>query len=212
MNYNFFDKFHAVIFDLDNTIYPELSYLERAYKFIANNIAIKNNKDENFAKRVCDYLYETFINYGRENLYQKLTEKFSFSCYNLQDFLHDLHNVPVKENEISIYSNIQDVIEYLIMKKKRLIVLTNGNVIQQNNKFRALNILGKEKIEICYASSLGITFQKPDPFFIHKILSKNNILYNEAIFIGDSLTDLQTAKNAGIMFMNVNKLLSDLNK
>ena len=39
---------------------------------------------------------------------------------------------------------------------------------------------------------------KPDPYWANKIIEKTGVLPDEAIYIGDSSTDIQTAKNAGI--------------
>lgn len=39
---------------------------------------------------------------------------------------------------------------------------------------------------------------KPDPYGVLKIIEKANVDKSEAVYIGDSKTDIQTAKNAGI--------------
>ncbi|WP_407423883.1 HAD family hydrolase [Methanobrevibacter sp.] len=39
---------------------------------------------------------------------------------------------------------------------------------------------------------------KPDPYGLNKIIEKANVGLDEAIYIGDSITDIEVAKNAGI--------------
>lgn len=39
---------------------------------------------------------------------------------------------------------------------------------------------------------------KPDPYGINKIIKEADVTPDEAIYIGDSITDIETAKNAGI--------------
>ena len=39
---------------------------------------------------------------------------------------------------------------------------------------------------------------KPDPFGVNNILNKANVSPDEAVYIGDSITDIKTAENAGI--------------
>jgi phosphoglycolate phosphatase len=39
---------------------------------------------------------------------------------------------------------------------------------------------------------------KPNPFGVQKIMKKADVVPDEAIYIGDSATDILTAKNAGI--------------
>ena len=39
---------------------------------------------------------------------------------------------------------------------------------------------------------------KPDPHGINEIIKKADVSLDEAIYIGDSITDIETARNAGI--------------
>ena len=65
-------------------------------------------------------------------------------------------------------------------------ILTNGNVTQQKNKISLLNIPFKKEIKVYYSSSMGEEFEKPNPFFLLKILNDNNFCKEQVIYIGDS--------------------------
>ena len=39
---------------------------------------------------------------------------------------------------------------------------------------------------------------KPNPYGVNKIIDKANVSLDEAVYIGDSITDIKTAQNAGI--------------
>lgn len=39
---------------------------------------------------------------------------------------------------------------------------------------------------------------KPNPFGVNKIINKANVCLDETVYVGDSITDIQTAQNAGI--------------
>lgn len=57
--------------------------------------------------------------------------------------------------------------------------------------FRDIDFISIEGHEIDFPS-------KPDPYGINKIIEKANVSLDETIYIGDSITDIETAKNAGI--------------
>jgi phosphoglycolate phosphatase len=44
---------------------------------------------------------------------------------------------------------------------------------------------------------------KPDPAVVHRILSSQQLEPSQAVFIGDSETDIETARNAGIDCISV---------
>ena len=55
--------------------------------------------------------------------------------------------------------------------------------------------------DIDFLSVMGHDFDypsKPDPSAVLEIIKKANVSFDEAVYIGDSGTDIQTAKNAGI--------------
>lgn len=55
--------------------------------------------------------------------------------------------------------------------------------------------------DIDFISRMGHDFEypsKPDPYAVNEIVKKADVSLNEAIYIGDSGTDIKTAKNAGI--------------
>ena len=51
---------------------------------------------------------------------------------------------------------------------------------------------------------------KPDPFGANELMKINNVLPQETIYVGDSITDIYTAKNAGIDCIFVNWLQADI--
>ena len=54
-------------------------------------------------------------------------------------------------------------------------------------------------INFLYITGHDFTYpSKPDPSAVFEIIKKANVNLNDVIYIGDSITDIQTAKNAGI--------------
>lgn len=201
--------YKAIVFDLDNTIYDEIEYLKLAYRWISHRIVLSDNTK--LQNEIYDFLIDEFMKNGRKNLYQKLKNSKKIDDFNeftLEDFLNGLRTCPINSNQIEIDPDIYRFIEYLHNNNKSIFILTNGNVEQQMNKVKSLNIPFKETIAISYASSKGIKYQKPNPYFLDKIISENSFINNEILYIGDSSIDNETAKNIGVDFLYVSDFKS----
>ncbi len=75
--------------------------------------------------------------------------------------------------------------------------------------------------ELCANMFTGINFagilgyiesrpSKPDPYAANELMRLNGALPQETIYVGDSITDITTAKNAGIDCILVNWLSADV--
>jgi len=194
------NNYSTLIFDLDNTLYDEIEYLTRAYNFIGKRIS-ELNKDLS-EQEISIFLLDEFKSNGRKNLYQKLIKRFNCDNYSLSMFFNDLRSVPIPENSIEIRDELSSFISNNVNKYK-FFIATNGNIIQQKNKFRSVNIPYKDRFNIIYCDSFGIEKRKPSPFFISYISKEFTVKLSEMIFIGDSDADYYAAANGNIDFLNI---------
>jgi putative hydrolase of the HAD superfamily len=194
------EDYTTIIFDLDNTLYDEIEYLSRAYIYIGNKISKLSNQIS--PQDIFNFLLEEFNSNGRKNLYQKLITKFDSINYSLSDFLDDLREVVIPENSIKIKEEFYSFITSNI-DNYNFFIATNGNKIQQENKFRSVNIPYKNRFKVVYCDTLGNGKSKPNPFFIHYIAKSFNIRLNDMIFIGDSIEDYNAAQSGKIDFLTV---------
>jgi putative hydrolase of the HAD superfamily len=194
------EGYTTIIFDLDNTLYDEIEYLSRAYINIGNKISKLSNQIS--PQDIFNFLLEEFKSNGRKNLYQKLITKFNCVNYSLSVFLDDLRRVVIPENSIQIKDEFYSFITSNI-NNYNFFIATNGNKIQQENKFRSVNIPYKNRFNIVYCNTFGIGKSKPNPFFINYISKSFNIRLNDMIFIGDSVEDYNAARSGKIDFLTV---------
>lgn len=200
-------RYSVFIFDLDDTVYPEIEYLTRAYKYISDCIIAKEGKQTTNSDEIFDFLLNTFKKSGRNSLFQKLQAKYELKHFKIEDFLYCLRNVPIPANTIKVYKEVEALLNNLVEYNKKLYILTNGNINQQKNKVNIVDIPHKDKISLIYASTKGPLLQKPSPYYINKISKESNVIKEQLLFIGDSLTDQQTAINAEISFLHVSNIL-----
>ncbi len=173
------NKRKLVIFDLDDTIYPESMYNLACYK----------------ASSECVYK-----DYGID-IYPEIERRFNNGEY------RDLFNKALKDkglflNESYIRSKLlaayrsykPDLRPYAgflneIEKLKRnykLAIITDGNINIQRHKIESLSIKKYFEYILC-SSELGDGISKPMAQPYEKVLSHFNILANDAVYIGDNI-------------------------
>ena len=125
-----------------------------------------------------------------------------------QDKQHLIEQVLVKMREKYLqiclnktrpYKGIPEVIDELARKGVKLAVLTNKD---QKMAQQIVNHFFNGFFQIVKGTMAAIPV-KPQPFEALQILEKLNISCQEAIFVGDSNIDIQTAKSAGIKALGV---------
>ena len=196
LKYNLFDSYQVIIFDLDNTLYDESVYLFSAYndigKFIEKQVG-------GYSGEYVSFLVTSFKKYGHHGLFDMLLSHFGFKTkIEMNDLLFLLRHTKVV---LKVYDEMKMVLEYLLNRKCKVYILTNGNREQQQNKIESLDIQEiLSKIEVIYANEY---VPKPSACCIDKIVIENEVEKESVIMCGDSEVDYLAAKNAGIDFINV---------
>lgn len=196
-----FNNYNCYIFDLDNTLYDENSYLFSAYEEMALNLSLKYDIDAIIVK---NFLVETFLVSGRLKLFNNLINSFKLPQSVLPDLLNILRNHKMI-NQISLFPELEVLIRKLIIENKSIFILTNGNVQQQKNKINQIDWKGIKKLKFVFANEL---VPKPSPEGVLFILKESNCKRDKVLFIGDSIVDEQCAHAANIDFLNISSILN----
>ncbi len=217
-----FSNYNAIIFDLDDTLYPEIAYLEAAFKAISKELEHKYALN---AIKIEAFLMSTFIKDGRKNLFNKcfnyVLNELNNAQLNHQNLikkhentegvlsentfintcLNILRTVQITE-KINLFPYVYDLIPQLIAEKKQIFVLTNGHVSQQKNKINSLhwnNLV--PSITFVFANEFA---PKPSSKVFTDFLEPNFQLKNKTmLFIGDAETDALFSQSIGIDFLHV---------
>ena len=99
------------------------------------------------------------------------------------------------------YSGVSDALVELSRKQVPMAVLTNKPVKISVSILEALGLASY--FRVIYGGNSFET-KKPDPFGAMKILKEFGAAPREAIVVGDSEVDVQTARNAGVIAVSVN--------
>jgi len=198
MKYSDIDKRKkAFIFELDNVIYPEKDYLFQVYYLFAALLEYTELID---ATQTTELLVNTYNTEGKELAFDRLKEKFNIS----ETFRYSLNNLLVTAKlplKLLVYKNILNLLQEIIIDRKKVFIITNGNPAQQLNKIQQTEWHGLEDYLICYFTEE--TIAKPEPDTIYLLMKEHNLQRRDVVMIENSVADRLCAETCGIDVINV---------
>ena len=186
-----------LIFDLDNTIYLETEFLFRVYNEISKTSVNTN------PKIIYEFLKKTFLNEGRNNLFNKLENSFPTESFSVEKSLFVMRNYRCG----SCINTLPWFKEFLSKVSNNFIIkiITNGEPQQQINKVNSINFFWPNNlIEIVTASSYKA---KPNIESFYHLKDAKKLI--SPIYVGDSLIDKEFCKNLNIEFYDIKNLLNN---
>jgi putative hydrolase of the HAD superfamily len=198
-NIEWIGQLDTVLFDLDNTIYDEKIYLQAAYWAIAQHIHLEYDHEPIL---VYQFLIRTLEQEGRTGLLDKLCENIGLPNSEIQLLLNLLRTVDIQPL-IEPFEYFIPLIRNLLNAQIQVAVITNGNTIQQTNKIKSINWQGLDATLIFILANASA----PKPNTASFSALKKQINLKEAIYIGDSASDVEFAQNCKIKFLHVNHFL-----
>ncbi len=184
-------KVKLVIFDMDGTTLYTLDDLKNSlnYSLASYNLPERTREEvrsfigDGIAKLVERGLYPTTSENLFENVYKTFLEHYQTHC---------------KDNT-KPYDGIVDMLKTL--RKKGIMT-----AIVSNKKDSAVKTLTAEFFDGMFDYFIGEKSginKKPAPDMVNDIVKRANATKNEVVYVGDSDTDILTAKNAGIPCLSV---------
>ena len=124
----------AVVFDLDDTLYPELDFVRGGFAAAASHVALRNGVD---AGRVAERLMELLHDEGRGRIFDRFLEEAGLDATSATTmlYLYRTHH-PI----LTPYPDVAPVLRTLADAGLRLGVLTDGLASVQRRKLEALNL------------------------------------------------------------------------
>lgn len=205
--------YKAAIFDMDGTILNTIGDLTEA---INHSLSLMGEKHD-FSEEEVKLCFGCGIRADMEkslamargcplSRLEWIGNKIPLSDYRItEDELSRLENLfnpyyaSHSRNHTAPYEGIPEVLETLIQKGIKTAVASNKNDSD-------VQVLAKNLFLRLFTLSIGNSEnirRKPAPDMIFKILHTLHIEKEEAIYIGDSEVDIETARNAGIPCLSV---------
>lgn len=185
----------AVIFDLDDTLYPEAAFVSQAFVRSAAVLAAAAGVPADTARREFVRLHRE----SRERVFDRAAGSLGFPV--------DLVPVLVSaywdcEPELELFPGVEAVLQRL-RQIYALGCVTDGRQDVQRRKLRALG-LPPLVDAVIVNDAFGRDAWKPSPFGIQRCLAELGVDPRQAIFVGDNpFRDMPAAANAGVRAIRV---------
>ena len=191
----------AFVFELDNVIYPEKDYLFQVYYLFASAIEYTEFID---AKNITDVMVAAYTAEGKEKVFDVVKEKMGIDEKYRINFHHLLHTVklPLK---LLVYKGILDLMQEIVVDRKKIFIVTNGNPTQQLNKIKQTEWHGLEPYLTCYFADE--TKPKPETNSMELLLSNHGLQRKDILLIENSGSDQLFAEACGVDFLNVSEFI-----
>jgi putative hydrolase of the HAD superfamily len=173
------DRKLVLVFDLDDTLYDETTYVKSGFKAVASLLQQRFELSEK--KTYTDLVRE--LENGRGHIFDSVLNKYSIFSKKL---LHECITVyRFHAPEIKLSNSGKNCLKRF--KNYPLYIVTDGNKIVQYNKIKAL---GLDKIVKDYfiTHRFGKIHSKPSPYCFNKISEREKVLSSQVVYIGDNVT------------------------
>lgn len=166
----------AVVFDMDDTLYDEMTFVQSGFRFVARYLWKQFDLDE---MTMYHEMLDCLKNVGRGKIFDSVLN--THEIYDSELVAELIAVYRAHRPEISLYPDAIATLERLRAKKLKTGIITDGMHTVQKKKATALKL--QELVDfIIYTDELGPDCAKPHPeAFLHAIkalhFEPKNILY-----------------------------------
>lgn len=181
----------AVIFDLDGTLTDTLLDLA-----LSTNYALR---ESGMPERTLDEIRQ-FVGNGVRNLIKRAVPKDTDEEVLEKVFLiFKSHYVVHCQDNTQLYEGIPHLLKQLRENDIRMAIVSNK---LQAGVDELYNAWFSDTVEVAIGEHDGV-LRKPAPDMVFEALRKLGVHSQEAIYVGDSDVDIETARNAGLPCVSV---------
>ena len=178
------------IFDLDGTLVDTAPDFKNSINYMLNEL----NESEVSLEEI-----RNWVGYGARELIRRtvVDKNIPHDEQRIEEMLkifllHYTHNI---DDDSVLFNNVRNVLEFLKNNGIKLAVCTNKMERLSNILLEKLNVLHMFDYLV---GGDSLSKNKPDPFPLLNICEKLNTEISDSVMIGDSVTDLNAGKGAGM--------------
>ncbi len=191
----------ALLFDLDNTLYPEIEFVYSGFHEIAKYLSSRYAKDE---MAIFQEICKIFEKEGRGKVFNRILSNLGLD--NPENIQLLVHMYRTHTPQIYLYKNTLNFLKKFKKLGLKLGIITNGRASVQFRKVQSLKIQSLFDL-IIYTDDISDNkeFWKPSSVPFKLALNFFAIPATGALYIGDDPTvDFPGAKECGIKTIQIN--------
>ena len=189
----------AVIFGLDNVLYPEKDYLLQVYYLFSEFISYSEQMD---AKEILAYMTSEYTANGEEAIFEKTAEKFNIPLKYSDNFilLHQTARLPLK---LLLYQQILSFLQELVAERIAIFLLVDGKPEEQINKIKQLEWHGLEQyLKVYFTEEF-----EAKPESLNFIINQHQFTKEALLIVGFDEEEKQFSVSADIDFLTIQSLI-----
>jgi putative hydrolase of the HAD superfamily len=182
---------HLIAFDLDDTLYPELAFVQSGFRAVARVV------EERFphARDFYQLLWSIFSAGERRGTFDAALKQVEL-CQAEISVTEMVRIYRSHMPDISLYSDAREILEKL-QGYKKIGLITDGYLETQQNKFSALQ-LSQYIHKAIFTDEAGREAWKPSPWGYQKLMEHFSLPGTQCAYVGDnSLKDFAGAQALG---------------
>jgi putative hydrolase of the HAD superfamily len=166
-----------LVLDLDDTLYPEHTYVESGFKAVATWLNDRYGLESAYSESL---MRDILLSDGRGAVFDRLLERHGLQTKQLVKACINVyrHHTPI----IELYPAAKCLFERC---KNPLYLVTDGQKVVQDKKIKALNIESFFK-KIFITHRYGIKHSKPSLHCFERIREMETCVWNDMIYVGDN--------------------------
>jgi phosphoglycolate phosphatase len=178
-------KISAVIFDCDGVMFDSRQANINFYNHLLERYGLPLMTEDMVA-----YVHMNTADKSVRHIFDGTPFTEEAQAYRMQmDYTPFIKDMVIEPGLKDLLGKLQPVVGLAVATNRSN---TIGDVLEQNGLSGFFDIV---------VSSLDVKNPKPHPESIHKILDFFDLAPDQAVYIGDSLIDLETARAAGVYFI-----------
>ena len=181
----------AALFDLDGTLLNTLSDLTDSVNYMLTSYGLPTHSEEEI---------RSFVGNGVRNLIlRSLPEGCTDEFFEEALAVYKAHYAKNSANKTAPYNGVPEMLNSLHNSGIKLAIVSN----KHDEATQELSRAYFGDIIDCTVGNCDFLEKKPAPDMAEYAMKKLGVSKEESVFIGDSETDILTAKNAGITCISV---------
>lgn len=167
----------VLVFDLDDTLYDELTYVKSGFKAVARFL----HQTYGLPEEECYRKMTMTLVKGRGRIFDDILS--DFELYSKSKVRRCLSVYRLHQPDIRLFPEAESCLERF--KHLPIYVVTDGNKIVQKNKLVALGLYSR--LNFCFITHrYGVHNAKPSPHCFMKICAREKVMPSEVIYIADN--------------------------
>lgn len=193
----------CIVFDLDDTLYPEWSFIEQGFLSVSEKLYSDLCLDGKYtSKDIYEVLKNIYFNYSRVGIFNQLNRFIPEIEINEQYIVDELlPTYRFSKKILKCYPDVKPTLRKLHGKVK-IGMVTNGNTQVQNYKIDLLGIRNYfDHIEV--SGDYSEKEAKPSPFMLLRTLDVFRVKPCDVIYVGDNPETDRCSIDAGCHFLKI---------